>query len=398
MARLEIYHIFLLICSILTIIYCSKLICKYLSNESSTQIAVQELGNIPKAHVPAITVCLHADRGDLFLNMESNINISKEEYYFLLLGKGNDTSGILQQLSFQNSIIKGYDYLSTISWIYDADSEEQSSSGSTIPIFDTYLDPDDQCFTFESIYVTSVALNYVNFHFNTMQLQKLGRNGMLQVFLHHPGHLIRSSNQLQFFSARMQNMDTINNLEVHVHEIKLIRNRVDDGRKCNEDIKNEDTNWMKSVIELIGCVPEYWIGILKLNNVPLCNTRSQLRNAAKYHMMPFANHPSMIQPTIRKNNKILYSKAPPCIIAQISSESLQNTIPPHILSNDTFNVMVRFTTNRYTEMINVRDYPPESLFAEMGGYIGVFTGISIFQIMSSWLACIKWIRQYRLLR
>ena len=38
---------------------------------------------------------------------------------------------------------------------------------------------------------------------------------------------------------------------------------------------------------------------------------------------------------------------------------------------------LKFVTNRYEDVINVRAYEASSLFGEMGGYIGVFLGFSI---------------------
>ena len=79
----------------------------------------------------------------------------------------------------------------------------------------------------------------------------------------------------------------------------------------------------------------------------------------------------------------------PCLFTQISSVSAQNTIPHERKENDIFDVMVKFTTNKYEEIISVRGYSHEHLFAEMGGYIGLLTGGSIFQII---LICLDFLK------
>ena len=67
----KVFHaIFFLICLVAALYYCGILLNKYLLNESSIQITMKELHNCQENCYPSCTICLHADDGNILMNID----------------------------------------------------------------------------------------------------------------------------------------------------------------------------------------------------------------------------------------------------------------------------------------------------------------------------------------
>ena len=141
--------------------------------------------------------------------------------------------------------------------------------------------------------------------------------------------------------------------------------------------------------------PEYWKGLAGLSDGPVCNHTTQLKEIANYHLNPHGSSSKSIGP--RKRNKHFFKSLMkrPCLITNVLSVSLQNTIPEDFflenIKNNIFDFMVRFQTDRYVEIITTREYSGISLFAEIGGYVGIFIGLSISQLLIYCFAFYQWL-------
>ena len=389
-------HACLFICMVVCIVYCSLLTYKYFLNESSTRVSIKRLKDSPTIAHPAITVCLHAPQGNIFLNFDDRKNISKKEYYQLLTGVDSKSYYEWPKLEFQKSIMPSYGYLRSIAWKYVGGSKNRRS-GNEIPIYDSYLDPNEQCFTFQSISTTSEALEFVRFKFNDSNLQEIDK-GSLTVFLHHPGQLIGGSGQFLYYTYIMRNIHQITQntkalILIQINQIKLIRDRPDGNQKCNFAInKNQDIEWMKSVTKIVGCVPTYWSHLLRLDHFPNCTLTEQLNEAAKYHMKPHTIPGTDTRAlALNKNSEMFFElHKPPCHEMQISSSILQMK---NKKGGSGFSLFVEFATEKYEDVNNIREYELTSMLAEIGGYVGVFLGFSIFQGLINCAMLLNWARE-----
>ena len=61
---------------------------------------------------------------------------------------------------------------------------------------------------------------------------------------------------------------------------------------------------------------------------------------------------------------------------------------------DSINIEILFASRTYEERKEIRAYDSSSLFAEMGGYIGVFLGLSVLQGMGNVVEFILWLRKF----
>ena len=55
--------------------------------------------------------------------------------------------------------------------------------------------------------------------------------------------------------------------------------------------------------------------------------------------------------------------------------------------------MVRLKTDKYVERITLRDYSGVSLFAEIGGYVGLFLGLCLAKMLHHWFEFCVWARE-----
>ena len=74
--------------------------------------------------------------------------------------------------------------------------------------------------------------------------------------------------------------------------------------------------------------------------------------------------------------------------------STVNTYKQNITNNAKIKNQLRidfnFLTKKYEEVQNLREYGMDSLWAEVGGYIGIFLGYSLLQVVDMLLTFLKW--------
>jgi len=63
------------------------------------------------------------------------------------------------------------------------------------------------------------------------------------------------------------------------------------------------------------------------------------------------------------------------------------------MKSDTINIELLFSSTTYEERLELRAYDSSSLFAEMGGYIGLFLGLSILQGLGHGIDFVVWIKK-----
>ena len=83
---------------------------------------------------------------------------------------------------------------------------------------------------------------------------------------------------------------------------------------------------------------------------------------------------------------------PPC--DQMEVISTVNTYKQILTNNEKIKNELRidfnFLTKKYEEVQNLREYGMDSLWAEVGGYIGIFLGYSLLQVVEVLLVFPKW--------
>ena len=397
----------MIVCSV----YCGLLIYRYSLNESSTQISINKRSHIAN---PDITICLDAQDGGIFTRLDESANASSVKctqgkvnsvqcsMYKMLNGVENKTNDSFPKQGFHEAILPSYQYLHYLNLRYFGSTKAEKTTGHEIPVQDSYLDPNDQCFTFKSGSNKSEGLDLAIFGFDIPNLQKIQKRVLnvkkepsLMVLLHHSGQLIRGSGQIRYYAYMgtltqiIEDIDKTNMVEIKIQALKLIRDRPDGKRKCSMHTnKNQDSRWMQAVTDITGCVPSYWTTLVSYDYLPNCSLSKDLKKASEYHMRPTKGHGGSRALSMNKNeDEIFNAHRPPCHEMHISSTHVQYKSSA---KKGEFQIKISFMSDQYEDINNVRGYELTSLLAEIGGYIGVFLGFSILQGFDNFIALLKW--------
>ena len=224
MKPLKLFHtIFCLICFVATLYYCATLVEKYLLNESSTQITTKQLDTCQENCHPSYTICLHADNGNILMNIDGITD--RKNCYYQMNGEPTVTpisNGIA--CNSQDLTLPPSSYMDNIVFDYADGSKAKLRLDN---ISNSYLDPDDQCFTIDTMSDNPAGVGSIIFEFNLTMLQRL-INGNLKIFLHHPGQFLKNSFQFRNPVYYIGNFLEINEkveIIIHIDHIKLSKNR-----------------------------------------------------------------------------------------------------------------------------------------------------------------------------
>ena len=198
------------------------------------------------------------------------------------------------------------------------------------------------------------------------------------ISLHHENQLIRSINSMisvaELVNLVAPDSDKLPVLRITVTQIKIVIKRHDANWKCDPDLVNDDEMFLKTVSDMLGCIPIFWKDQskywLQSSNLTYCT------NAEDYKR--FWSHYNSRQ------NNIAYGKYQiPCrkisLAYDLSSKEDHTELRIMGIIGDLV-VTVNYNTEEYEEIISLRKFDGESLFSQIGGLIGIMVGVSFVNI------------------
>ena len=209
---------------------------------------------------------------------------------------------------------------------------------------------------------------------STVLLQDKFKHGKVQIFVHHPGQLMRSfgkpkyTKTLKTLSIQLcPNCGFVkkypNVLEFKVSQIKILRRRPGSNDPCNIDIVNDDKHLQNELIRKLGCIPIYWKTFHALQkHWNVCESPEQLKYA-------FFNISDM------KNFLELNKK--PCNEMIIQTNDFLNSRP--LVSPKDGAIAFHYTEKVYEEIQYDKSMGFASWLSNVGGFIGIFLGYSMMQ-------------------
>ena len=180
-------------------------------------------------------------------------------------------------------------------------------------------------------------------------------------------------------------------LAFDVSQVTLLRSRHDSRKPCNPLMKDEDREIMKALIndKQLKCVPSYWKELPINTDYQECNETHQYR----YISDMTANFTNVGEDGII--GKIKHQFYPPCDEMIIVSnkqylkgkEMVWNDLNGHedfmTHENETkvrLDIVFTHANPVYQVIKNGRSFSVESCWAGIGGFIGIFVGVSLRQI------------------
>ena len=147
-------------------------------------------------------------------------------------------------------------------------------------------------------------------------------------------------------------------------------------------------------MEVIGCIPPYWrIFMRDHNQLSNCTSTQQLRSAARY--LPYKN---------QLNDEIFSQYHPPCYRMRVTANTNKDAYTDSALLKIKFRYRwdeklnmqygkylktfmcvycyLFYSSDYFQETTNVRKFSRDSVWGNVGGYIGMFLGFSVLQIPS----------------
>ena len=192
----------------------------------------------------------------------------------------------------------------------------------------------------------------------------------VSVFFTYPNQLLRSFPMIAL--DEIQKREERKRITIMTQGVEVIQRRPSSVRSCKENWQSDDKEIVNSLVNTVGCRPEYW---LRNSSIKTCQSQDSFLGLR----LPSIN-------TV--DAKFMSRYAPPC--REIQTVTSTNTVKE--LTDADFKkptkddkkthtlIEVQFKTNGYKEIRSVRAFNEESLIGNLGGYIGLFLGVAIWQI------------------
>ena len=400
------YKVVYLTCLAASIFMVQQHLRKFLENKDTSSFEFKKFQEEKTNVYPSLTVCFKVDARHMFQDFNFKYgNITSRDITSALKGQSELITKITKANRVLNTVIEMRDsnkiYSNTTNGLivgYEEDyflhrgsevirnnqlfESENLLTNSSLFIL-SYQGPEIRCFTRNLRYEAGLVIRSERMFLNLPSLKQLGLSFMF-IYVHHSNQLRRS---LESPSLVIRTPTEYNNeaefMQIRIKNIRVFRKRPNSKEPCDENLFNDDREWMRAVSKYVGCIPIYWKYILSKNydvdhpmeqEAPICNTFHAYKQI----------YSSFI---INKWNSTVNNYLPPCNKMKVSSdvEISANNAPDisKILRSRNLNMLeFLYLTNEFEEIMNVKSVDLEDLFSQIGGSVGILLGYSILQIPS----------------
>ena len=388
---------FHLICVYLACYLTITQVSRFFGNEDTSTIKFKQFNESPDDVYPAFTICFHGaeirwyNEAPIFDSFE----VTSLKYGELLMGEEvlkyeYDYNTRLYEkipVDIRNGSNQGYEGFSLhISNVftgleYGTDDDinnirygkgRRGKEKQEIPLDVSYSTPDMICFTRKSTEAHDKTMRTYDWLLLNESLfsSEVYKNSNFEVFMHHPGQLIRSFHKPVFKTV----LDTKQDegvkhawdkvLNIKIEEVTVLRKRYDSNTPCDSKLDHlDDTNLIENIIRLVGCFPTYWkkFAMDKLLNMSQCHSPSEYGKIYNY---------------IQNYKDVMLTYDPPCtemkVLTKVDREEENKWDGPCM--------KILYIDSHYLNIANVQSFGFESFVSGVGGFIGIFLGYSLLQI------------------
>ena len=367
--------LFLILCIIFSGWFVKLQLEYYLENDDIASISFRKIEEGGNDQYPTYTICLFSDEGKIFSQDSSSWKspqITPFNYHEFLRGFKSDTNQ--SEETFKNLI---YDDISIS--MFDGfllSLFGTRSNGSEIVRYGSeakeYFHISHQDFK-RICYTKSIRPEHF-FIEEMLVLNVLPQNSPgvgFEIYIHQQGTIHRNipgKNALlipptyssNFYREIFHHVFSINGIEV-------LQRRKNGRIPCNQSIENEDV-WIKEMIMSdVGCVPSFW-NQSPSHSTPLSSLPSCERE--QYGMI----YNSLENRGRNKHNMYLY----PCKEVHFNEQHKDTKHIPILNRDDDVlygALSFHYTTVLYKEIVDTQKFTFETLFGQIGGFVGMFNRI-----------------------
>ena len=182
-----------------------------------------------------------------------------------------------------------------------------------------------------------------------------------ELFIHHPGQLIRSFDS-PAFKANTSEMQK-EYRQIKVSQSTVWRKRSVKGQDCLNDVNNYDQYFQQSISKNISCVPPFWTKTINLTSIQdECTSLEKLKK---------------VNDLILTYKSIFHEIQTPCV-NMFNSVQWRNIARKHRSQHGLMEII--YADKYYQEILQEKDFGVQDFISNLGGFIGIFLGYSMMQI------------------
>ena len=366
-------------------VYCAH---KFYLNKDSSVVEFHNFNGNEDNIYPTLSLCFNG--GGMFnqkllskvhLPVEIlNTSIKKAKYYeqFLL---GNLSTRAYLNISYNNvtpdmtRILENMKLFSADE-TGDFDIYHYWQGGAHFPFYESLKSPTDKCFSMDidSKNVPALKIHHLSkirlaiFNFLNGVFAEYNWGWLnLDIYLTYPNQLMRS---YPIFSIkRLENRKYSSTVKVMLHatEVILRRNKYNDI--CEENWADDDNQIIQKLVEKVGCHHEFWKADA---SVPICQSQKEFIGVKLPRLMTIGTSFLDDYPKPCREIQNIISTAEETTLSE--SEANDWDFPVPFISFE-----FHFKTGTFKVIQSVRAFDGESLIGNLGGYLGLFLGFSIWQ-------------------
>ena len=392
--RLE--KVFQMCCLLLAIYWITYFTAEFRENKDMISISMKTFNDDPTDKYPSFTLCFQGDKFHWYHdeNIFDSYALNATQYELLLKGHTammdeiNKMSRLYtkkpvilndgQNINFNRFHLRPADFLYELKYFTEKATNDVYflNDGNHNKTLDAYIQlsyqvADNICFTRKS----NDPLKSIRLHdlvtFNSSVIKRYN-DTEIQVFIHHPNHLIASFDKPKYKASFQYLMDTLSSntgqgaktLEFKISQIKQLRKRSDSNAPCTYDIIDYDRYFQEEVNKELRCVPPYWRDSFSdVDELEECKNVTSLQDA----------HLKIAEP-----KSILEGKQFPCYeMILLSIDSINNNPSPEPKD---ISMAFYYPEKTYEEIKYSRMMGFDGWLSNVGGFVGIFLGYSMLQI------------------
>ena len=363
--------LFHILCISLLIYTSTLLVLRYLKNEDYSKLSYKKFNESPEDLYPEFTVCFNKGVNKLYKNnyLKAHFSGNFVKYHNFLNGKlnrvkNNQYLANITNVDFDNATLGMNDlipyYKATFSGNYTMTNSRKFFNK-------TYQIPGQICFSrHASMFRQDKILFKEQIHVN-LSLSSV------RIYVHYPKQVLRNVFGHGVALKSILTLEKANpvpskEIQITLSQLDVIKKRPDGKIPCNLD-GFDDWRFWTEVSKRINCLPSYW----------------KTFNAVRAKLKPCVNVSQFeVIENFRtwgrdKKEEIISSIDPPCNDLRVTANV--NGKGDTAKNNTLTKLALYYVTKEYLEIKNQRDFDGEMLWSSIGGFVGMFAGYGLLQVL-----------------
>ena len=248
MHKLKLFHQLICICGAIGMT--SFCFYKFFQNKSVVSIELKEFHVTPRDIYPSFSVCFTNQRNDGIFK-DTN-GLKRKVVSDMMKGLAPLNESLLENQTYEDMTIKFPS--GDIYYMIDKDGVGHKHICNMPYCFQTFGDAVTKCFTHDIKFEQNTKIIKLDMTLRNLS-SLIVEESVLNVYIHHPGQLFRSSLQPIFFRKRTSRHK--NYVLLRIQSVSVVRNREDGKEGCNPANFEDDRIILEKSARMFSCKSKY---------------------------------------------------------------------------------------------------------------------------------------------